>query len=180
MKKILFYFALTGWTLALIIHLISLVGIDLTEKISFIWILHIGIFIVCIPAGFDLKKNQELKDYQHSSILNRMNPIGYFKIIFKDTPTWIAIIAICGFFYAFINFSSFIASQDGTPDIKDGQFVLLNHGQLIKTLTKQEFHHYKANEVRGFSGHWILFYGLATALLYKFSGLIKKKETAQL
>jgi hypothetical protein len=175
MKKYLFYFALTGWTLGLLIHILSLADIDVTEKIPFVWLLHIGIFVVWLPVVLDLKNNEELQDYRQSGMLNRMNPIEFLKIIFKDTPKWITIIAICGFFYAGINFMLFFASQDGTPAIKDGQFILQNHGQLIKTLTEQEYHHYKANEVRGFSGHWILFYGVATAILFKFSGLTKQE-----
>jgi hypothetical protein len=174
MKKYLFYFALTGWTLGLIVHILSLADIDVTEKAPFVWLLHIGIFVVWLQVVLDFKKNEELQEYQQSGMLNRMNPIEFFKIIFKETPTWMTIIAGAGFFYAFINFMLFIASQNGTPDIKDGQFILHNHGELIKTLTEQEYHHYKANEVRGFSGHWILFYGIATAFLYKFSGLSKQ------
>ena len=175
MKKFLFYFALTGWTLGLIVHILSLSDIDVTEKVPFVWLLHIGIFIVWLPIVLDLKKNEELQEYQKSEMLNRMNPIGFFKIIFKETPTWMTIIAGAGFFYAIINFLLFFASHGGTPDIKDGQFILQNHGQLIKTVTEQEYYHYKANEVRGFSGHWIFFYGFATAVLYKFSGLTKRK-----
>jgi hypothetical protein len=174
MKKYLFYFALTGWTLGMLVHILSLADIDVTEKVPFVWLLHIGIFVVWVPVVLDLKKNEELQEYQQSGMLNRMNPIGFFKILFKETPTWMTIIAGAGFFYALINFMLFIASQGGTPDIKDGQFILHNHGQLIKILTEQEYHHYKANEVRGFSGHWILFYGIATAVLYKFSGLNKQ------
>ncbi len=168
MKKFLFYFAITGWILGLTVHLLSLVDIDVTQKAPFIWLLHIGIFIVWIPVVLDLKNNEELQVYKQSGMSNRMNPLEFYKIVFKETPTWMSIIAIGGFFYAFINFLLFISSQSGTPDIKDGQYILQNHGQLIKTITLQEYHHYKANEVRGFSGHWILFYGVATAILYKF------------
>jgi len=39
---------------------------------------------------------------------------------------------------------------------------------LLATLTEKEFHHYKANETRGFSGHWIAFYGIAMAVLFPF------------
>ncbi|MES2812013.1 MAG: hypothetical protein V4670_06040 [Bacteroidota bacterium] len=177
MKKYLFYFALTGWTLGLFVHVLSLADFDVTEKIPFVWLLHIGIFIVWLPVVLDLKNNEELQEYKQSGTVNRMNPIDFFKIVFKDTPTWMSVIAIGGFFYAFINFLLFMTSQGGTPEMRDGLYILHNHGQLIKTLTEQEYHHYKANELRGFSGHWILFYGIATAFLYKFSGLINKTET---
>lgn len=173
MKKILFYFALTGWILGLLVHILSLADIDVTKTVPFVWLLHVGIFVVWLPVILDLRKNEELQEYQQSGMLNRMNPIKFFKIIFKETPTWLVIIVVAGFFYAIINFMLFLASQGGTPSIKDGQFILQNRGQLIKTLTEQEYNHYKANVIRGFSGHWILFYGVATAVLYKFSGLTK-------
>ncbi|MCF6142509.1 hypothetical protein L1S34_14550 [Flavobacterium sp. K77] len=178
MKNFLFYFALTGWTLGVTVHLLSLGDIDVTENASFfILLLSIGIFVVWIPVVLDLRNNEELKEYQESSLANRMNTIGFYKIVFKETPTWMSSIAIGGLVYAFINFMLFLSSQDGTPDIKDGQYLLQNHGQLIKTLTLQEYHHYKANEIRGFSGHLIAFYGVATAVLFKFSGLRTEAET---
>jgi hypothetical protein len=176
MKRALFYFALAGWLLGILVNVLSLLDIDVTEKAPFIWLLHIGIFVVWIPAVLDLRENQELKDYMQSGILNQMNPIGFYKIIFKDIPTWIILLALGGFFYAGINFILFISSQEGTASIKDGQFVLQNHGQLVRILTKQEYHHYSANEVRGISGHWILFYGMATGILFKYSGLTKKNN----
>ena len=97
-----------------------------------------------------------------------MNPFDFFKPILKNIPSWLIVITIAGFFYAIINFMLFIASRLGSPDIQNGQYVLQNHGQLIKTLTEREYHHYKANELRGFSGHWIAFYGIATAALFPF------------
>ena len=169
MKKYLFYFAVTGWVLGLIVHLLSLADVDITEKAPFVWGLHVGIFVVWFPAILELKNNEELKTYQHSGILKRMNPFGFFKIIFKQTPAWLSIIAIGCFFYAIINFMLFMTSQPGVPDIKDGQYILQNHGHLIKTLTEQEYHHYQANTVRGFSGHWLAFYGLAAAVLFPFN-----------
>lgn len=173
MKKYLFYFALVGWFLGLLVHSLSLADIDVSDKVPFVWLLHIGVFVVWIPVVFNLRKNDGLQEYQQLGMLSRMNPVGFFKIIFKETPTWMVIIAMAGFFYALINFALFASSQVGTPDIKEGQFILQNHGKFIKALTEQEYHHYKANELRGFSGHWILFYGIATAVLYKFSGLSK-------
>jgi hypothetical protein len=166
MRKFLFYFAITGWTLGLIVHLLSLADNDITDKVPFVWVLHIGILVVWIPVVLDLKKNEELKAFQQSGMMNRMNPVGFFKIIFKQTSAWLTVFAIGGFIYAFVNFMFFMASQNGTLGIEDGQYILHNHGQLIKTLTEQEYHHYRANEVRGFSGHWIAFYGLATAVLF--------------
>jgi hypothetical protein len=168
MRKFLFFFAATGWTLALIVHLLSLSGFDLSERVPFIWLLHLGIFVVWIPVVLDWKKNEDFKTLRQSGIAKRMNPFVFFKVIFRYTPAWLTIIAIGGLYYAIVNFMLFMFSQHGTPAINDGQFVLQNHGQLVTTLTEKEYHHYKANEVRAFSGHWIAFYGIAMAMLFPF------------
>jgi hypothetical protein len=169
MKKFLFYFAVLGWTLGLIVHLLSLADVDVTDKVPFVWVLNIGIFVVWLPTVLILKKNEELKEYQRSGKFNRTNPLEFFKILFRQTPTWLTIIAIGCFFYSIINFILFTTSQPGTPYIQDGQYILRDHAQLIKTLTEQEYHHYKANQMRGFSGHWLVFYGLAAAVLFPFN-----------
>lgn len=124
MQKLLFYFAVTGWGSGLIVHLLSLAGFDVSDKVPYVWVLHIGIFVAWFPAILSMKRNGELKAYKQSGLQNRLNPLGHMH----------------------------------------------NHGQLIKTLTKQEYHHYKANELRGFSGHWLAFYGLAAAILFPFNG----------
>ncbi|MBS3945508.1 MAG: hypothetical protein KGZ42_08415 [Melioribacter sp.] len=175
MKKVQFYFAVTGWTLGLIVHLLSIADYNASDKVPFVWLLHVGIFVVWLPVVFILTKNEELKAFRQSGTLNQLNPVAASKIFFRQTPRWLTIIAVAGFFYAIINFVFFMTtSHFGVPDIKDGQFILHNHGKLIKTLTEQEYHHYKANEVRGFSGHWLAFYGLAAAILFPFG-----KQTGQ-
>jgi hypothetical protein len=78
-----------------------------------------------------------------------------------------------GFYYAIVNFLVFMFSDPGTPAIKDGQYYLHTHGQWIRNITEQEYHHYKAATIRGFSGHWVAFYGLAAAVLYPFKRNLK-------
>ena len=168
MKKYIFYFATLGWILSLIVHLLSIADIDIREYFPFIIILHFGIFVVWIPTVLNMRESPEIKEFEQQSFFKKMNPVTFVKIIFKHTPTWITTIAMIGFYYAFLNFALFAFTQHGTPDIKDGQYVLQNHGVTTQTLTEQEYHHFKANEIKGFSGHWIAFYGLATALLFPF------------
>jgi hypothetical protein len=176
MRKFLFYFALTGYLLGLIVHLLSLADIDILSNFPFIWLLHLGIFVVWIPTIFEIRKRQQLEQ-KHS--LTKNNPLSFFKVMFSRTPKWLTIVAIVGFIYAIINFSLAFLSQTGTPDIKDGQYILQNHGQLIRIITEQEYHHDQANEARGFSGHWIAFYGIALAVLFPFGKLTEKEKLPQ-
>ena len=167
--KFLFWLAVTGWILGLTVHILSLASIDVTEKIPFVWMLHIGIFVVWIPAVLVLRKSRELKDLQRPGTLSKMNPFAFFTVIGKNAPKWMAIVAAGGLVYAVINFLLFMFSQqNGMPGIKNGQYVLQNHGQWIRNITAQEYHSYQASLVRGFSGHWIAFYGLAMLILYPY------------
>ena len=176
MKYVFFYLAIIGWTLGLIVHLLSIADYNAADKVPFIWLLHVGIFIVWLPAVLMLTKNKELKAFRQLGSLKQLNPIVASKIFFGQTPTWLTIIAVAGFFYAIINFVLFMTtSQMGVPDFKNGQYILHNHGKLIKTLSEGEYYHYKTNEVRFFSGHWLLFYGLAAAVLFPFN---QQKEKA--
>jgi len=168
MRNFLFCLAVTGWIIGLIVHALSLQNIDVAGKFPFVWVLHIGIFVVWLPIVFYLNKNEELKAFRKSGMLTRTDPFGFFKIVLKDTPTWLSIIAITGFVYTIINFMLSMNPQPGIATIKNGQFILQNHGRLIKNLTEKEYLHYKANTLRGFSGHWIAFYGLAMAILFPF------------
>ena len=176
MKKFLFYFAFTGWILALIAHLISLAGFDITEKVPFVWILHIGCIFVLSLAILNRKKYDDTSDFKESVLLEKLNDIGLYTISFKHTPNWMRLITIGGLIYAFFNFMSFMYTQPGSPEIQNGNYVLLSHDQPLKTLTKQEYHHYKANEIRGFSGHWIAFYGIAVSLLFPSDLATRNKQ----
>lgn len=172
MKKFLFYFAATGWSLGLIVHLTALIGdYDIGRSIPFVWVLHLGILVVWLPTILEFQKNQELR-----TLKSKLNPIAFFRIIFKDTPTWLSVIAIAGFVYMVVNFQLFMGSQPGVPELQDGQYILHDHGQLIKTITKQEYDHYLANQMRGFSGHWIGFYGIAAAVLFPFNKKTRTNE----
>lgn len=67
---------------------------------------------------------------------------------------------VCGvvFIYAFINFALFIALMEGgSPTVKNGRYYLDSHGQKIRDITEEEYQRFLAYEVRGFSGHWMLF-----------------------
>lgn len=163
MRKIFFCLAIIGWTLGLTVHLLSIVDFDVSARFPFVWVLHLGIFVVFIPAILYHKKNKGL---EHFWEFEKTDTPGSVELDLEHAPKWLQVIAWGGAFYAALNFVLFLISQDGSPTVKDGQFILENHGKLIKILTEQEYHHYLANQLRGFSGHWMAFYGFAAAALY--------------
>ncbi|MFW6163836.1 MAG: hypothetical protein ACODAJ_13785, partial [Planctomycetota bacterium] len=75
-------------------------------------------------------------------------------------PVTMGVVALVA--YAFINFFAFGLGAQGTPAEEDGRYYLHNHGTRLRTLSRAEYVRYRAREVRGFSGHWMLFSAIPT------------------
>jgi hypothetical protein len=142
--------ALIGFLISLAVHVEALRGIDMASSMPSVWLLHAGIFVVFVPFVLFSRK-----DFAN----NR----SYFDTI-KGLPHWVAILQTAIFAYALVNFALFIFhSEGGNPTIEHGKYLLMEHGRLIRELTPTEYTAFKANEVRGFSGHWLLFYFVPAA-----------------
>ncbi|MGH8107418.1 MAG: hypothetical protein ACREO1_01695 [Arenimonas sp.] len=151
-RRIFGLIALCGFILSLGVHVSALMGIDVAASFKGVWALHLGIFVVFIPFML----------YSWNDFGTRPSLIE----IGATLPRWAFILGAIIFVYAVINFMLFIAgTQGGNPAIEDGQYVLLNHGTLIRHLSAEEYAAFQANSVRGFSGHWLVFYFSSFAYL---------------
>jgi hypothetical protein len=78
---------------------------------------------------------------------------------FAPMPIWARYVVKAFFAYALINFALFFfLSKGGVPEVREGKYVLHNHGDVIRELSEDEYELQKAYVVRGFSGHWMVFY----------------------
>jgi len=113
-------------------------------------LLHMGIFILVLPM-FAL---------EYSSIRNR---VFFWKGFRQGRPTWtVPAITLIGLFF-FSHFAFFlIQSHAASPEIKDGDYVLNNHGHIVKLLTHGEYLALKGAELRLFATGWIFFYFVLT------------------
>jgi hypothetical protein len=175
MGKFIFYFAAIGWIVSLIVNLLSNVGIDLSAAKALIFLLHLGALFVVISSFLELNSNEVIEEYQQSRCVYDKIPLSLLKIVLKDTPRWMKKLAVAGVFYGIINVLISLVIQTNSPDFINGQFVLTAHDHVIKIITEQDYHFYRANEIRVFSGIWVLFYGLGATLFYEYSGLTKEK-----
>ena len=139
--------AATGFLAALIVHALTFTQIDLTGLFPYVWSLHIGIFVVFFPFIWSARKS--------------LGAGAATKNLLSSLPRWASVALIVVFVYAIVNFAVFFyLSEGGGPDIRNGQFILHSHGRLIRQLSEDEYHLKKAYELRGYSGHWLLFYVL--------------------
>jgi hypothetical protein len=144
-RRILALAALAGFLGALAVHLAALSGIDVAEPFPAVWMLHVGIFVVFGPYVFSSRKTMG----------SRPSWAQYR----DNVPSWVLWTGLGIFAYAFLNFALFMsATEGGNAALREGKYLLLQHGTLIRELTQAEYAAFKANEVRGFSGHWMLFY----------------------
>lgn len=143
MRRLLAALALTGFFLGLSVHIATFFGIDISSRYPMVWLLHIGIFVVFIPMSIMEKRDRQIRNSNE---------------FLANVPGWVNKVLTILFVYLLINFALFFYNSGGGSVREDkGVFILQKHG--IKTMiSAQEYHQQKVYILRGFSGHWLLFY----------------------
>lgn len=162
--------ALIGLLLSAFFHLISLTGTYLHGVFDVgMPLMHVGVFVVFFPAILKINK---LQRGGSSNLTNRsihFTQKQYLQYLKNNRPKFFVALGILLFVYALVNFVLFAqAGGGGGPHITDqGVYVIQNHGDIIREITEKEYWQFRANEIRGFSGHWLAFYFVSYFLLYK-------------
>ena len=154
--SVLLIIAIAGLALSVIVHLLTFLGINPEKIFPGIWLLHIGIFVVWIPTVMVSKK-----------LTNKSERKDFWKVATKDAPPWMKRLCMGLFVYAFFNFffTIFVLNKGGVPGEINGEKVLHSHGKVIRKLSEEDYNLHQAYGVRTFSGHWMLFYGVAATVL---------------
>ncbi|WP_291726721.1 hypothetical protein [Bernardetia sp.] len=165
-----FYLALSLWSIAIFVNVLTLLNIDVADSFPFVWGLHLGIFAIILPIILSQAGNIK---HQNTNKKQKLNLIS----VFKGAPIWLPIIVVGSILYAIIGFFVFNdGSLGGTADFRDGQYIVHNRGTFVKTITKEQYHIYNAEVLQGFSIVWIWFYGLGAAMLHKIIRMRKSSD----
>lgn len=158
-------FSFLGFAVSLIVHASTFFGVDPEAVSPMVWLLHVGIFLAFGPALYlnQQEKKEKEKDNENKTKKKKQR----WTDLFPAAPRWLFAMIGVFFVYGLINFGIFMhLLNEGTPTAKDdGTFVLQDHGTLIRSITEDEFHRHRAYVTRGFSGHWMIFYLVAAAVL---------------
>lgn len=146
--------AAVGLAASVVVHFSTFAGVDPLDLWPAAWLLHVGIFVVFIPA-FGWKKEEGTPHR------------GSFAQLYPGAPRWMGALTTAFFVYALVNFGLFVIQvSEGQPrQQEDGTYVLGRGGAVVRPITKGEFHYYQGRVARGFSGHWMLFYSLSLMML---------------
>jgi hypothetical protein len=146
----------------LYIYLNAIDFIDNSEGLPFSTPLTLTVFVIWLAAILTLNQIGDLKTMDFKA---RLNPIKFWGTMFKGTPKLVIAFAIASFIFGMVNIGLMIGNF-GVTGIIDGKYVIHNHGQIIKELTKQEFMIEKSKELKAITAGHILFLGMGTGILY--------------
>ena len=121
-----------GFGLSAYAHVMSVLGKSLFWGGS-VWFLHIGIFVVWLPAVIAAQR-----------VMRDAPQKDFWKIILAGCPAWMKTAQILVFVYAIANFLYFAPTHPARTHLENTD----------------------PSVIRGFSGHWLIFYGAAFSILY--------------
>ena len=118
-------------------------------------LLHIGVFALLIP----------MYGVEYSAIKNSK---FMWDAIWRGLPKWALRATQIVFLFFAAHFVLFLVqSHAASPEIINGQYVLSNHGEIVKELTESQYRWLKGSELRLFATGWLSFY-VALALYWWF------------
>jgi hypothetical protein len=175
--------------LSLIIHF-STYGPLQIFTMDNVWVMHVAVLVVFgvmifIAKKFKNEKKREqgqkyvdwFRDNLNSQLMGRNN------LMINAIPGRLFFLGIVTVIYVFANFiNCMIGMEFGGPHIENGQYLLKNHGNIIRVLSETEFIKMKAYELRLFSGHWLIFSYVPT-LFFSYvypATLIKRRQETEL
>ncbi len=140
-----------GLAASIIAYVGSYLGMTMDAFPIWVIAIHMGIVIFWVPMCV----------LEYGSLKDRS---FFWKGFSHGKPKWVVpTIKLLGLLFA-VHFLLFlIESHAASPQIKDGQYILDNHGQTLRLITQSEYLHLKATELRLFATGWICFYSVSLA-----------------
>jgi hypothetical protein len=148
-RRFLAILSLAGLAASMVVYVGSFKGLTLDRMGSWMFVLHIGIFVLLIP----------MYAIEYPGIRNRT----FFRHeLRRGKPVWAYYMGqLFGAFFLIHFILFFLVSHGAAPKIVDGKFALDNHSQITTWLTEAEFLSLKGYELRIFATGWMSFYSFA-------------------
>jgi hypothetical protein len=129
----------------------SFFGLTLDKMEKWPFVLHGGIFLLFLP----------MVTIEYPAI--KAN-VFFWKEFERGKPRWLHSAIYASFVLFVIIFVLFaVLSRVASPEIQNGQYVLNDHGNIIRVLSETEYLRLKGWELRMFASGWMCFYVPITA-----------------
>jgi len=141
-----------GFGVSLIIHVLTVLNIDVSSRVPYIWIIHPAVLLYSACAVLLLLR---------AGYPTRRLTLG---ILEDNLPRWVMLTDGLLFAYMFLNGAiCLFFTKGGNADLVNGQYLLMGHARVIAHLSEREFHLQKAFELRMFSGAWLCFWAWSSS-----------------
>jgi len=155
LRRCLAIIAASALAASLIVYALSFVGTTMEEMFRWAMLLTVSVFALVLP----------MYAVEYSAIKNSK---FFGDAIWRGLPKWaVRAIQIVGLLFAAHFVPFLVQSHAASPEIINGEYVLSNHGQIVKELTESQYRWLKGSELRLFATGWLSFY-LALALYWWF------------
>ena len=151
MRRIFAITAALGFAGGAVTFFASFFGLTLEKMGKWLFVLHGGTFLLVLAVI----------TIERAAIKSN---VFFSKLFNLGKARWV-VVGIRGLFVLFIiNFVLFLLlSRAASPEIRNGQYVLDDHGKTVRPLTETEYLKLKGWEVRMFASGWMCFYSVLGA-----------------
>src|SRR5215831_6635105 len=133
LRRCLAIIAASALAASLIVYALSFVGTTMEEMFRWAMLLTVSVFALVLP----------MYAVEYSAIKNSK---FFGDAIWRGLPKWaVRAIQIVGLLFAAHFVPFLVQSHAASPEIINGEYVLSNHGQIVKELTESQ---YRAKRVR--------------------------------
>lgn len=113
------------------------------------------VVILAVQRQTARKRFRELAEQTNEEANREFDRIGR---VFRAVPIPVLLLGVALVIYAVVNFVVAMGLNSGGQPVEDnGQYYLSEHGHYVRELTEDEYHQRQAYELRGVSGHMMLF-----------------------
>jgi hypothetical protein len=129
-----------------------------------IWLLHLGIFVVLIPAAMFLPAKAAAKN------------VGW-RDVMKSPPRalrWLTVWLVAYALFSVAAFEQATGGAGGPTHEADGSYAITSHGRVIRVIDEKEYRHARACETRSFTAWWMAGYSFTLTLLV--AGLLRRNR----
>lgn len=165
-RRVLLVFSLLGFLSSAVAHVSTYLGIVVQEAFPAVMLLHL--FSIVSVGGYVILLRLEDQD---TSFLREV----------LARRLWLPVVLGIFFVYTLVNFGLSVMGNVGSFAVQNGKYVKHSRGKVLKTYkVKATYLRAKRNSDlhmgRGFSGHWLLFFGGIFLLLLADDG---RKRTVE-
>lgn len=144
-----------GFVITLILHVSTYVSTAAGGLMP----MAVGLFICMFPLFFPFVASAQARVRRLGRPLMPADILGWF-------PHWGRPLFVAVILYVGLNFAlGFAHTRDGSPVKRDDAYVLEDHGQVTREVSAAEYRQGRAEQLRLFTGHPLVFY-LAPALYF--------------